>query len=203
MSQSPFTDKDGGDKSLLFEIDMALMETTDVIGVGSKSQNSKNSLQNEEEMTITEVIEQFLASDFEIKADPKQTQPSSRLGMFAPSSILRPFSGSFFGQQSEETKERQDPYPNLTELQLFKSSCKLHFVATLLHENFATVKYCTIFEQPKNSKGTIAKTDIVAVPIIVLSKCKSNQLYRLAFDLSSIVKWISIDFEITQLEKVN
>ena len=73
MSQSPFTDKDGGDKCLLFEIDIALMETTDVIGIGSKSQNSKSSLQNEEEMTITEVIEQFLASDFEIKADPKQT----------------------------------------------------------------------------------------------------------------------------------
>ena len=41
------------------------------------------------------------------------------------------------------------------------------------------------------------------MPIIVLSKCKSNQLYRLTSDFSSIVKWISIDFEITQLEKVN
>lgn len=34
------------------------METTDAIGVGGRSQNSKNSQQNdEEEMTITEVIE--------------------------------------------------------------------------------------------------------------------------------------------------
>ena len=58
LSQSPFTDKDGIDKCLLFEIDIALMETTDAIGVGGRSQNSKNSQQNdEEEMTITEVIE--------------------------------------------------------------------------------------------------------------------------------------------------
>ena len=121
--------------------------------------------------------------------------------MFAPSNILKPF--SMFSQPVEESKERVDPYPAMTDLQLFKSTCKLHFVATLLHENFSTVKYTSILEQPKNSKGTISKADVQTVQIIVLSKCKSNQLYRITNDFSTIVKWISIDFEITQLEKVN
>ena len=66
--------------------------------------------------------------------------------MFVPSNILKPFSASFFSQPVEEPEERQDPYPTMTDLQLFKSTCKLHFVATLLHENFSTVKYCSIEE---------------------------------------------------------
>ena len=72
MSQSLLADKDGTDKSLLFELSIELMMCTEPpIGAASRSQDSKGSKKSEEEdLTITEAIEEFLASDFEIKVDP-------------------------------------------------------------------------------------------------------------------------------------
>ena len=112
--------------------------------------------------------------------------------MFSPTKLLNPF--SYFGSHNDETGERADPYANKTELQLFQSKHNIRFVATLLHENFTTLKYFDIYE-----------TDTSARPItvIILSKSHSNQLYRMSGDLKTIVKWVSIDNEITLLDKVN
>ena len=174
LSESLLADKDGSDKSLLFELSLDLMMATESSAPvsGSKSQQSKNS--DGEEISITEAIEEFLAADFEISVDPSSKQNQSRLGMFAPTKLLKPFTGSFFGGQGDQENEREDPYPTRTELQLFQSKSSMRFVATLLHENFTTVKYFDIYEKESNNSAT---------SIIVLAKSHSNQLYRISSEL--------------------
>ena len=100
LSESLLAEKDAFDKSLLFELSLDLMMTTEAIPSGAKSQNSKAS--EDESISITEAIEQFLASDFEISVDPNSKQNQSRLGMFKPTNLLKPFAGAFFGGQADQ-----------------------------------------------------------------------------------------------------
>ena len=77
MSESLFADKDGSEKSLLFELSLELMMGPEpAINLNSsktqsptKKSDSKKS--DEDEISITEAIEEFLASDFEISFDPR------------------------------------------------------------------------------------------------------------------------------------
>ena len=148
-------------------------------------------------MSINEAIEEFLESDYEIKASnaaKKALAASKRYAMFNPTKLLTSLSP--FAQAPEE-EAPYDPYQQKADIEVFKSESSAAFTAALLLHNFTAIECLHDLEASSNREENKSSE------IYILAKSHSNQLYKMTNDLASIEKWISIDHEITLLTKAN
>ena len=99
---------------------------------------------------INDAIEEFLDSDFEIKASnaaKKIEQNSKRFAMFNPSKLLSPL----FSQQAQGQEEPYDPYTVKSELSVFNNESGTDFKAALLLHNFTSIVCLHDINEPDKS----------------------------------------------------
>jgi len=166
---------------------------------GSEKKKMKAGEAPRREVTVTEAIEEFLESDFEISASNaarKAMLSSKRFAMFSPSKLFSPLFNKAGAGQEEHV---YDPYLNKSQLSVFENPTGAAFKAALLLHNFTTI----VCVQDPESLTEHAVEDDPDLTIYILAKSHSNQLYRVSSGLQTIEKWLTIDHEITLLTIAN
>ena len=153
-------------------------------------------------MNIEEAIEEFLESDFEIKASnaaKKAEQSSKRFAMFNPAKLLSPL----FNQGHGQEEPVYDPYINKSQLTVFDSEGGSDLKAALLLHNFTSIVCLQDSCEERAAQACKDDDEDTESTIYILAKSHSNQLYKVSSDLQSIEKWLAIDHEITLLTIAN
>ena len=124
-------------------------------------------------MTINDAIEEFLESDFEIKASnaaKKAEQNSKRFSMFNPAKLLSPLFS-----QGDQAPPVYDPYVEKSQLTVFESESGEDFKAALLLHDFTSIVCLQdAIEDSSTVQAPVEYDEEVESTIYILAKKQSN-----------------------------